>query len=142
MAEDRNVEITSYTIIYELLDMVKRAMEGMLAPDEVERVIGHATILQTFKSSKFGTIAGLQIADGKVERGCFLRVTRDGNILHEGRVNTLRRFKEDVKEVREGFECGLTIEKFNDLQPDDTFEFFIREQVAYMGSVSTGHGSS
>jgi translation initiation factor IF-2 len=129
-AEDRNISIQSYTIIYELLDDVRRGLEGLLAPDEVEKVIGHAEILQTFKSSKWGVIAGLQVSDGIVTRGCGLRVTRDGVIIHTGKVNTLRRFKEDVKEVKTGFECGLTVEKFNDIQPTDIFEFFTKVQVA------------
>ena len=89
-----------------------------------------AEVLATFKSSKSGTIAGLQVREGKIVRGCFLRITRDGVILHEGKTNTLRRFKEDVKEVKEGFECGLTIEKWQDIVVGDIFEFYQKKEIA------------
>jgi translation initiation factor IF-2 len=130
MSTGKGVDIKSYTVIYELLDEVRAAMEGLLDPDMVEKVIGHAEVLKTFKSSKVGTIAGCQVRDGIVERGCFMRLTRDGIILYEGKVNTLRRFTEDVKEVREGFECGLTLEKWDDITEQDLFEFYTKKAVA------------
>ena len=130
MAEDRTIDVRTYTVIYELLDDVKAAMTGMLDPDKIEEVIGHAEVLQIFKSSKIGTIAGLRVTDGLVQRDCRMRLTRDGVVLHEGKVDTLRRFKEDVKEVREGYECGLTLEKWNDIEVGDLFEFSTIKQVA------------
>ena len=129
-AEGKGVDIKTYTVIYELLDEVKLAMTGLLDPDMVEKVIGHAEVLKTFKSSKAGTIAGCLVRDGMALRGAFMRLTREGIILHEGRVDTLRRFTEDVKEVREGFECGLTLEKWDDLKEGDLFEFYTKKAVA------------
>ena len=129
-ADAKGVDIKSYTIIYELIDNVKAAMSGMLDPDTLEKVIGHAEVRATFKSSKWGTIAGLFVTDGIVQRDCFMRLTRDGVITHEGRVSTLRRFQEDVKEVRDGYECGLTLEKYDDVQESDLFEFYVKETVA------------
>ncbi len=130
MSDDKGINIKSYTIIYELLDNIKNLMSGMLEPDTVQKIIGHAEVRNVFNSSKFGTIAGLYVTDGNVQRGSFMRLTRDNVILHEGRVDTLRRFKEDVKEVRDGYECGLTLEKWNDIVVGDTFEFFVKESVA------------
>ena len=129
-AESKGVDIESYSIIYELIDNVKLAMSGLLDPELLEKVIGHAEVRQTFRSSKIGTIAGLYVTDGRIERDSYMRITRDGVIVHEGKVNTLRRFKEDVKEVKNDYECGLTVEKFNDIQNSDIFEFYIREKKA------------
>ena len=129
-ADAKGVNIESYSIIYELIDNVKLAMSGLLDPELLEKVIGHAEVRQTFRSSKIGTIAGLYVTDGRVERDSYMRITRDGVIVHEGKVNTLRRFKDDVKEVKTDYECGLTVEKFNDIKNDDIFEFYIREKKA------------
>jgi translation initiation factor IF-2 len=128
-AEAKGVDIRTYTIIYELLDEVKMAMSGLLDPEVLEKVIGHAEVQAVFNSSKAGTIAGCRVTDGIIERGCWMRLTRDGVILHTGKVNTLRRFKDDVKEVREGFECGLTLEKWQDIKPTDLFEFYTKKTV-------------
>jgi translation initiation factor IF-2 len=129
-AEENGVEVRTYTIIYELMDDVRKAMQGLLSPEILEEVIGHAEVLQTFKSSKIGTIAGLRISDGIVRRDARLRVTRDGVVSHEGKVGSLKRFKEDVKEVREGFECGLVIEGFQGVEVGDIIEFSSRKTVA------------
>ncbi|TVR48486.1 MAG: translation initiation factor IF-2, partial [Planctomycetota bacterium] len=129
-ADGKGVDIKTYNIIYELLDEVKLAMTGLLDPDMVEKVIGHAEVLKIFRSSKSGTIAGCLVRDGLVQRGAFMRLTRDGVILYEGRVDTLRRFTEDVKEVREGFECGLTLDRWDDIQESDLFEFYTKKAVA------------
>lgn len=129
-ADAKGVDIESFTVIYELIDHVKMALTGMLDPELLEKVIGHAEVRQTFRSSKIGTIAGLYVTDGKILRDSYMRITREGVIVHEGQVNTLRRFKEDVKEVRNDYECGLTVEKFNDIQDGDIFEFYIREKKA------------
>ncbi|TVR40127.1 MAG: translation initiation factor IF-2 [Planctomycetota bacterium] len=129
-ADGKGVDIKTYSVIYELLDEVKLAMTGLLDPEMVEKVIGHAEVLKTFRSSKAGIIAGCLVRDGLVQRGAFMRLTRDGIILHEGRVDTLRRFSEDVKEVREGFECGLTLDRWEDIQEGDLFEFYTKKAVA------------
>ncbi|MBN8525746.1 MAG: translation initiation factor IF-2, partial [Planctomycetes bacterium] len=129
IADDNGVDIRSYTIIYELLDELKLAAAGMLEPETRENVIGHAEVKATFQITKTGTVAGLRVVDGLVRRDAFMRITRDSNILHTGKVGSLRRFKEDVKEVREGFECGLTVENFSNIQIGDLMEFYLKEKV-------------
>lgn len=130
LADSYNLQISSFTIIYELLDYLRAAMGGMLDPETVEKVIGHAEVRATFTITKVGVVAGLYITDGLARRDAWMRITRENNILHTGKVGSLRRFKEDVKEVREKFECGLTVEKFEDIKVGDTFEFFTKEKVA------------
>ncbi len=130
LADSYNLQISSFTIIYELLDYLKSSMSGMLDPATVEKVIGHAEVRQTFTITKVGVVAGLFVTDGVCRRDAWMRITRENNILHTGKVGTLRRFKEDVKEVREKFECGLTVEKFEDIKVGDTMEFFTKEKVA------------
>jgi translation initiation factor IF-2 len=130
LADSYGIQISSFTIIYELLDYVKAAMGGMLDPETVEKVIGHAEVRQTFTITKVGVVAGLFITDGVVRRDAYMRITRENNILHTGKVGSLRRFKEDVKEVREKFECGLTVEKFEDIKVGDIMEFYTKEKVA------------
>jgi translation initiation factor IF-2 len=129
IADDNGIDIRSYTIIYELLDELKLAAAGMLEPETRENVIGHAEVKTTFQISKTGVVAGLRVVDGLVRRDAFMRITRDSNILHVGKVGSLRRFKEDVKEVREGFECGLTVENFQDIKEGDLMEFYLKEKV-------------
>jgi translation initiation factor IF-2 len=129
LADSYGLDVRIYTIIYELLDDVKAAMTGMLDPLTIEKVIGHAEVRQTFTITKVGVVAGLKITDGVTRRDAFMRITREQNIVHTGKVNTLRRFKEDVKEVREGFECGLTIENFQDVRVGDIMEFFVKEKM-------------
>jgi translation initiation factor IF-2 len=136
IADDNGVDIRSYTIIYELLDELKLAAAGMLEPETRENVIGHAEVKATFQISKVGVVAGLRIVDGIARRDAFMRITRDGNILHAGKVGSLRRFKEDVKEVREGFECGLTVEGFQDIKVSDLFEFYLKEKVPRKAAAS------
>ena len=128
-ADDLGLEIRTYTIIYELLDDLRNAMSGMLEPESRETVIGHADVRQVFNITKVGTVAGLFITDGLVKRDAFMRITRDHRILHTGKVDTLRRFKEDVKEVARDFECGLTVEDFQDIKTGDVFEFFTKELI-------------
>ena len=130
LADSYHLQISSFTIIYELLDYLKAAMGGMLDPATVEKVIGHAEVRQTFTITKVGVVAGLHITDGICRRDAWMRITRENNILHTGKVGSLRRFKEDVKEVREKFECGLTVEKFEDIKTGDIMEFFTKEKVA------------
>ena len=104
-------------------------MKGMLDPKYEERVIGTAQIRQIFKVSSIGTIAGCYVTDGKVTRNAGVRVIRDNIVIHEGKLASLKRFKDDVKEVASGYECGLQIENFNDIQEEDTLEIFVMEQI-------------
>ncbi len=130
LAEHEGVEVRTYSIIYELLDEVRNLMEGLLDKQVKEKVIGRAEVRELFTVPKIGTIAGSSVIDGKVTRGCFLRLLRDNRVVYEGKVSSLRRFKDDVKEVSVGFECGIGLENFNDLKPGDQFEAFIKEESA------------
>jgi len=130
LADSYSLQISSFTIIYELLDYLRASMSGLLDPETVEKVIGHAEVRAAFTITKVGVVAGLYVTDGLVRRDAWMRITRENNILHSGKVGSLRRFKEDVKEVREKFECGLTVEKFEDIKVGDIMEFFTKEKVA------------
>ncbi len=123
------VEIRTYRIIYECIEEVEKAMKGMLDPKFKEVVVGHATVRQTYKVSSVGTVAGCYVNDGKVQRDGSVRVVRDGIVVHEGVLGSLQRFKDSVKEVTTGFECGMTIDKFNDIKEGDVFECFVMEQI-------------
>ncbi len=129
IAERENVDVRLYRVIYNAIEDVEAAMKGMLEPVFAEKVIGHAEVRQTFKSSGVGMIAGSYILDGKFQRGCSCRVSRDGEILFDGALASLKRFKDDVKEVNAGYECGLVFEKFSDLQEGDQIEAYIMEEV-------------
>ena len=122
-AERAGVEIRYYDVIYELLDNVRAAMEGLLKPEEVESILGHAEVRAVFKSSKFGTIAGCYITDGVCKRNAKVRMSRDGRVVYSGKVASLRREKDDAREVRAGFECGLTLQDYQDLREGDILEF-------------------
>ncbi|ABZ84847.1 translation initiation factor if-2 [Heliomicrobium modesticaldum Ice1] len=128
-AEAQQVDIRLYRVIYDATEDIKAAMSGMLEPEEKEVVQGHAEVRATFKVPKAGTIAGCYVLDGKVTRNAEVRVIRDGIVIHEGKLDSLKRFKDDVKEVAEGYECGIGIENFNDIREHDTLEFFIIEKV-------------
>jgi translation initiation factor IF-2 len=128
LAESEGVEVRTYSIIYELLDEVRNLMEGLLDKQVKEKVIGRAEVRELFSVPKIGVIAGSSVVDGKVTRGCFLRLLRDSRVIYEGKVSSLRRFKDDVKEVSQGFECGIGLENFNDLKPGDQFEAFVKEE--------------
>ena len=129
IAEREKVDIRLYRVIYQAIEDVEAAMKGMLDPVFEEKVIGHAVIRQTFKASGIGTIAGSYVLDGKFQRNCSCRVKRDGEQIFEGPLASLKRFKDDVKEVAAGYECGLVFEKFNDLQEDDEIEAYIMVEV-------------
>jgi translation initiation factor IF-2 len=129
-AERNNVDIRCHRIIYEIIDEVEAAMKGMLAPTFKEVLLGHAEVRQTIKVPGVGIIAGCYIQDGKITRQSQIRIVRDGAIIFEDKISSLRRFKDDVKEVAEGYECGVGIEKFNDIREGDTLEAFIMEEVA------------
>ena len=129
VAEREKVEIRLYRVIYQAIADVEAAMKGMLDPIYEEKVIGHAQVRQIFKASGVGNIAGSYVTDGMFQRGCKIRITRDGEQIYEGSLASLKRFKDDVKEVKEGYECGLVFEKFNDIQVDDIVEAYIMEEV-------------
>jgi translation initiation factor IF-2 len=117
-------------VIYELIDDVKLAMAGLLEPDKREKSLGRAEVRETFTVSKIGTIAGSYVVDGVIRRGAFIRLLRDNVVVHEGKMNSLRRFKDDAREVASGFECGIGIENFNDVKMGDIVEAFEIEEVA------------
>ena len=129
-AERNNVDIRTHRIIYEIIDEVEAAMKGMLAPTFREVLLGHAEVRQTIRVPGVGIIAGCYIQDGKITRQSQIRIVRDGVVIFEDKISSLRRFKDDVKEVAEGYECGVGIEKFNDIREGDTLEAFIMEEVA------------
>ena len=129
-ADREHVDVRLYRVIYQAIEDVEAAMKGMLDPIFEERVLGHAVVRQTFKASAVGTIAGSFVLDGKFVRGCSCRITRDGEQLYDGPLVSLKRFKDDVKEVQAGFECGLVFEKFNDLQEDDAIEAYDMVEVS------------
>lgn len=123
-AEQENVDMRLHRVIYNVIEEIEAAMKGMLDPEYEEKVIGQAEVRQTFKVSKVGTIAGCYVTDGKITRNAGVRVIRDGIVVFEGQLDTLKRFKDDVKEVAQGYECGITIEKFNDIKVDDIIEAY------------------
>ena len=129
LAEKEDVEIKQYSVIYQALEDVEAAMKGMLDPVYEEKVIGNAEVRQTFKVSNVGTIAGCYVLDGKIERNAGVRVIRDNVVIHEGKLASLKRFKDDVKEVTKGFECGIQIENYNNLKELDNIEVFVMQEV-------------
>jgi translation initiation factor IF-2 len=128
-ASRANVDIRTYSIIYECIDEIESAMKGMLAPQYKENITGHAEIRQTIKVSKIGTIAGCYVQDGKILRASQVRVVRDGIVIYTGQLASLRRFKDDVKEVAAGYECGLSIDKYNDIKEGDIVEAYVMERT-------------
>ena len=128
-AARQNVDMRMYRVIYDCIDEITAAMKGMLAPKYREVVLGHAEVRQTYKVSGVGTIAGCYVQDGKIVRACSVRVVRDGIVIHEGSLASLKRFKDDAKEVAQRFECGLTIEKFNDIKEGDIIEGYTMEEI-------------
>ena len=129
IAEREKVDMRLYRVIYQAIEDVEAAMKGMLDPIFEEQIIGHAVIRQTFRASGVGTIAGSYILDGKFQRGCKVRITRDGEQIFDGPLASLKRFKDDVKEVNAGYECGLVFEKYNDVQEDDMIEAYAMVEV-------------
>ena len=128
-AERNNVDIRTHRIIYEIIDEVEAAMKGMLAPEFKEVLLGHAEVRQTIRVPGVGIIAGCYIQDGKITRQSSIRIVRDGVVIFEDKISSLRRFKDDVKEVNEGYECGVGIDKFNDIREGDVLEAFVMEEV-------------
>ena len=128
-AQRANVDIRMYRVIYDAIDEIEAAMKGMLAPKYREAIIGHAEVRQTYKVSAIGTIAGCYVKDGKVTRDSKVRVLRDNIVIYEGEIGSLQRFKDSVKEVAQNYECGMSIDKFNDIKEGDIFECFVMEQI-------------
>mgnify|MGYP000089734067 FL=1 len=129
IAKRDKVDIRYYSIIYELIDDMKKMLSGLLTPDTKEEIIGHAEVRDTFSSSKFGTIAGCFVTNGYVSNSAKIRLVREGKIIHEGEVGTLKRFKDDVKEVRENYECGISFKDYSDILVKDEIEFYITKEV-------------
>jgi translation initiation factor IF-2 len=129
VADREGVEIRTYAVIYKALDDLRDAMSGMLEPEEVEDTLGSAEVRATFKASKIGTIAGCQVTDGKILRGAKIRVVRDGTVIYDTTVDTLRRHQDDVREVAQGFECGIVLANFQDVKEGDVLEAYTTRQV-------------
>ena len=128
-AEQNEVDIRLYRVIYQAIEEIEAAMKGMLDPEFKEVVIGYAEVRQTFKVSNVGTIAGCYVTQGKIQRNAEIRIVRNGIIVHEGTINSLKRFKDDAKEVAENFECGIGVENFNDIKEGDIIECFVMEEI-------------
>ncbi|MGH7753577.1 MAG: translation initiation factor IF-2, partial [Gemmatimonadales bacterium] len=134
--------IRTYRIIYEAVEDIRAGLEGLLAPDKKEVVLGEAQVLQTFKIAKVGTVAGCQVRSGVIQRTARVRVIRDGVPVYDGTLASLKRFKDDVKEVREGLECGIGVENFNDVKVGDLIEAYRVEEVARtLASGASGRGA-
>jgi translation initiation factor IF-2 len=129
-AETEGVDVRLHSIIYKVTDEIKAAMQGLIKPKEQETVLGHAEVREIFKVSKVGLVAGCMVTDGKLTRSAQYRVLRAGVVLHTGKLASLKRFKEDVTEVRSGFDCGASIERFSDIKAGDQLEAFIIETIA------------
>lgn len=128
LAEQKGIDVKTYSIIYELINDVKLALEGMLEPEFIEQYIGRAEVKDTFSVPKAGVIAGSQVIDGSIKVGCNIRLLRDGKILFDGKLSSLRRFKDDVKEVRSGYECGIGLQNYDDIKIGDLFEAYLMEE--------------
>jgi translation initiation factor IF-2 len=129
VAERESIEIRPYSVIYKALDDLRDAMEGMLEPEEVEETVGQVEVRQTFRASRVGTIAGCYVTDGKVTRGAKLRIVRDGTVIYDTTVASLKRFNEDVREVTAGYECGIVLANYQDVKEGDVFEVYETRSV-------------
>ncbi|CCX41175.1 translation initiation factor IF-2 [Clostridium sp. CAG:1024] len=128
-AERENVDVRTYRVIYNAIEDVENAMRGMFKPVYQEVELGRISVRETFRVSGVGTIAGAYVQEGKVTRNAQVRVVRDGIVLHDGKIGSLKRFKDDAKEVVAGYECGISIDNFNDIQQGDTIEAYVVEEV-------------
>ena len=129
IARREGVEIRTYNVIYNIVSELRSAMEGLLAPEEVEDIVGSAEIRATFRASRVGTIAGCHVTEGTVRRGGRVRLVRDGTVVYDGRIGSLRRFKDDVREVTSGLECGVVLENYADVKEGDVIEAYDTRQV-------------
>ena len=128
-ADREGIQIRNYRVIYDIIDDIESAMKGMLDPEFKEVVLGQVKVRETFKVPNIGIIAGAYVTEGKVIRNAQIRLVRDGVVIHEGKISSLKRFKDDAKEVQQGFECGLGIENYNDLKEDDIIECFEMQEI-------------
>lgn len=135
IADQENIDIRSYNVIYDVTEDIKQAMVGMLKPEYKEVIVGKAEVKTIFKISKVGVIAGSYVTEGKILRNLDIKVVRDGKLIHKGKINSLKRFKDDVKEVSAGFECGIGIEKFADIKPKDIIEFYELQEIKKSGAI-------
>jgi translation initiation factor IF-2 len=130
LAQQEGIEINYYSIIYDVVDDIRRAVLGILGPEIKEKIVGLAEVRDVFRSTKFGAIAGCMVVDGKIKRGNPIRVLRDNIVIYSGELESLRRFKENVAEVRSGMECGIGVKNYNDIKPGDQIEVFEIYEVA------------
>jgi translation initiation factor IF-2 len=130
LVQSAGVDVRYYTIIYDAVDEIKAALSGMLAPERKESVLGLVEVREVYRISKVGTVAGCYVLDGSIKRGAMVRVLRDNVVIHTGELDSLKRFKDDVKEVKSGFECGLSLKGFNDLEVGDHLEVYEMVEVA------------
>jgi len=130
VAEREGIDLRMYTVIYQAVDDVKKALSGMLTPEEKEAELGRAEVRATFKVPRMGMVAGCYVTSGTLTRGNKARLVRDGAVVYDGRIETLRRFKDDVREVAEGFECGVGLENFQDMKEGDVIEAFEVREIA------------
>jgi translation initiation factor IF-2 len=129
IADQQGVEIRSYAVIYRAIEDLRAAMQGMLEPEEVESIMGQAEVRQIFRASRVGTIAGSFVTEGKARRGAHVRVVREGTVIYDTTIQSLRRFNEDVVEVATGFECGIVLNNFQDLKEGDALELYETRSV-------------
>jgi len=129
MADAGGVDVRLYTIIYKLIEDIDKALKGMLEPEERETILGRAQVRAVFRISKVGNIAGSHVMDGEIRRNARVRVTRNNEVLHQGEISSLKHLQEDVREVRQGFDCGIAVRGFNDFNEGDIIECFIVEKV-------------
>jgi translation initiation factor IF-2 len=130
LADQEQIDIRLYSVIYKAIDEIKAAMEGMLSPDIEEKILGAAEVREVFNITKVGNIAGCFVVEGIIKRSSRIRVIRDGIVVHTGSLGSLKRFKDDVKEVKNNYECGLNVDKYNDIQAGDIIEAFEEVEVA------------
>jgi len=130
LAESSGIDIRYYDVIYDAVDVVKAALTGMLAPEKKESILGLVEVRQTFKISKVGTIAGCYVSEGLIRRNAKVRLLRDNVVIHDGELESLKRFKDDVREVKAGFECGLSLKNFDDMKVGDQIEAYEVVEVA------------
>jgi translation initiation factor IF-2 len=129
LAEQEEIEIRHYSIIYDAINQIKDAIEGMLEPEFEEIITGNVQIREVFKISKIGTVAGCYVTEGHITRKNKIRIIRDGIVVHDGEIDQLKRFKDDVSEVKAGYECGISIKNFNNIQVDDTIEGYMMQEI-------------
>ncbi len=130
MAHRDGIDIRYYSIIYDVVNDVKKALEGMLTPELREKILGYAQIRNVFKITGVGKVAGCMVTEGMVKRGAKIRLLRDNVVIHDGNLGQLKRYKDDVKEVKEGYECGMSFENYNDIQVNDNIECYEVEEIA------------